>query len=116
VYGISRLPHALSLGAVKSNIGHLEPSSGIAGLIKCLLVVIGAGAAPNIHLRALNAHFDLAGFNVLLLFEAVVRRMARFQVGVSSFGYGGTNAHALLASPREPPNAPRNTTRRIDER
>lgn len=52
----------LILGAVKTNIGHLEGASGIAGLLKALLVLRYRQVPPNLHFRTLNPHIDAKGF------------------------------------------------------
>ena len=89
----------LVLGAVKSNIGHLEAGAGIAGLIKAVLVLQHRTAPPNLHLRQLNRHIELNGAPVVIPTEPtalVGRRAGLLNAGVSSFGSGGTSAHAIL--------------------
>ncbi|MFB7615013.1 SDR family NAD(P)-dependent oxidoreductase, partial [Kitasatospora sp. NPDC056181] len=98
------------LGSVKPNIGHLEAAAGIAGFIKVLLAM-GHGQLPGLHdFRTLNPRIRLEGtpFHIVeslrpwkpLLSEAGEPLPRR--CGVSSFGFGGTNAHVVLeeAPPR----------------
>jgi acyl transferase domain-containing protein/SAM-dependent methyltransferase/NAD(P)-dependent dehydrogenase (short-subunit alcohol dehydrogenase family)/acyl carrier protein len=85
------------LGSVKGNIGHLEGAAGIAGLIKAVLALQHATIPPNLHFHELNPHITLGGTR----FEIATspRRWTGGTVrhaGVSSFGFGGTNAHVVL--------------------
>ncbi len=87
------------LGAVKTNIGHLESAAGIAGLIKTVLVLRHGRIPANCHFRQLNSRVDLQGSRLRIASQpaewptpaAHLRR-----AGVSSFGFGGTNAHVVL--------------------
>ncbi|MBM4057354.1 MAG: acyltransferase domain-containing protein, partial [Planctomycetes bacterium] len=102
VYGAGRsAERPLVLGAVKTNIGHLEAGAGIAGLLKAVLVLVHREAPPNLHLKNLNPHINVDGFPVVFPHE----RMAlgkwtggggKVLAGLSSFGFGGTNAHVVL--------------------
>lgn len=90
----------LVLGAVKTNIGHLEGAAGIAGLIKAVLVLRSQQAPGNLHFKTLNPKIDLGTFPAI-----IPRKTTRFDsknkrlvAGVSSFGFGGTNAHVVLES------------------
>jgi len=78
----------------KSNIGHGEGGAGLAGFFKCCLQVAHSEATSNVHLRSLNPHLDIEGFPCLVLSESVPMRQDASYCGVSSFGFGGTNAHA----------------------
>ncbi|MBP0466978.1 type I polyketide synthase, partial [Roseomonas sp. PWR1] len=95
----------LPIGSVKTNIGHLEAGSGMAGLIKALLMLERGAVPPSLHFGAPNPEIDFAGLNL-----AVARRLeaaaprADAVVGVNAFGFGGTNATALLGAA---PPAPR---------
>jgi 3-oxoacyl-(acyl-carrier-protein) synthase/SAM-dependent methyltransferase/NAD(P)-dependent dehydrogenase (short-subunit alcohol dehydrogenase family)/acyl carrier protein len=95
------------LGALKTNIGHLEAASGIAGLIKAVLCLNHDAIPANLHLSALNPHLvERAGCFVLPGEATPWPRGDKPRVaGVSSFGFGGTNAHVLLADAPLPPAA-----------
>lgn len=87
------------LGAVKTNIGHLEAAAGIAGFIKAVHAVADGVIPGNLHLEKRNPALDsVADFFVLPTAtvtwpgETGNERLA----GVSSFGFGGTNAHVIL--------------------
>mmetsp|Transcript_15815 Transcript_15815/g.34627 ORF Transcript_15815/g.34627 Transcript_15815/m.34627 type:complete len:945 (-) Transcript_15815:91-2925(-) len=78
----------------KSNMAHGEGGAGLAGFMKCCLQVMHCEAASNVHLYSRNPHLDLEGFPAQVLSEVVVMREESAYTGVSSFGFGGTNAHA----------------------
>lgn len=87
----------LLLGSVKTNIGHLESASGIAGLVKGVLVLEKQTAPRNLHFETPNPRLPLERIKV----PAVLTPLQSCNghaglVGVNSFGFGGTNAHALL--------------------
>ncbi|KRE33928.1 polyketide synthase [Mycobacterium sp. Soil538] len=92
----------LLIGSVKTNIGHLEAGAGVAGLIKAALALQHATIPASLHLRTPSSplaelHLDVP--RTAQPFPGGKRRVA----GVNSFGFGGTNAHVVLA---EPPSAP----------
>ncbi|MDC0708568.1 SDR family NAD(P)-dependent oxidoreductase [Stigmatella sp. ncwal1] len=85
------------LGAVKSNLGHLEAAAGVAGIIKAALTVERGEIPPNVHFAELNPKLPMDGepFSIptrLHAWPTAGRRLA----AVSSFGLGGTNAHTVL--------------------
>jgi amino acid adenylation domain-containing protein len=92
------------LGAVKTNIGHLEAAAGIAGFLKCLLVLKNKILPANIHLQHQNPYIQLENTPFYLLNEAhhlkhrVLENGERLplRTAVSSFGYGGVNAHVIV--------------------
>jgi acyl transferase domain-containing protein/acyl carrier protein len=86
------------LGALKSNIGHLGPAAGIAGLIKAVAVVERGRIPPNLHFKALNPNIDLDGFPAVFPdTETAWPGVPGHRVaGVSSFGFSGTNVHVVL--------------------
>lgn len=86
------------LGAVKTNIGHLDVAAGMAGLIKTICALQHRKIPPTIHFREPNPELRLAEspfYVVDRLMDWLPRRGRRI-AGVSSFGMGGTNAHVIL--------------------
>ena len=99
------------LGSVKTNLGHLEAAAGLAGLLKTILALQHRHLPASLHFERLNPEIDLGG-GVL---SVVDREMTWPEptggglrlAGVSSFGSGGTNAHAVVAgTPHQPPHRP----------
>ncbi|WP_422743333.1 type I polyketide synthase [Mycobacterium sp. WMMD1722] len=93
----------LLVGSVKSNIGHLEAGAGVAGLIKAALVLKHGHIPANLHLRTPTRHVSMEQLKLEVPaagrpFPGCARRIA----GVNSFGFGGTNAHVVLAEPPAP--------------
>lgn len=90
----------LILGAVKTNIGHLEGAAGMAGLLKALLVLKHGEVPPNLHFRVLNPHIDVKGFPIVVPTISIPLPTTDAGkcafAGVSSFGFGGANAHVIL--------------------
>ncbi|MEM8663718.1 MAG: type I polyketide synthase, partial [Pseudomonadota bacterium] len=98
----------VTLGAVKANIGHLDAAAGIAGLIKLALVLDRGVVPPSLHVPSAGIALDKSRFR--LAASAQPFPTDRPCAGISSFGMGGTNAHAVLqrALPRPaPPPAPK---------
>ncbi|ABC30231.1 Polyketide synthase modules and related protein [Hahella chejuensis KCTC 2396] len=94
----NRREGSIALGAVKSNIGHLEPAAGMASLLKVLLCLQHRRLPANIHFHRLNPMIRLNEGPFRLLtencaWEAAVPRVA----GISSFGFGGSNAHVIVS-------------------
>ncbi|TVP47769.1 MAG: acyltransferase domain-containing protein [Gemmatimonadales bacterium] len=95
------------LGSVKTNVGHLEAAAGIAGVIKTVLALQHGEIPRSLHFHRLNPHISLEGTRLRIAAErqawpgadgAAGERVA----GVSSFGFGGTNAHVILRSAPSP--------------
>lgn len=87
----------LIVGSVKPNIGHLEPSAGVAGLIKGILSMEHSMIPPQIHLDQLNSRIPFEEWNMTVPRKLTPWPAAEVkQMSVSSFGMGGTNAHVVL--------------------
>ncbi|MFS0518988.1 type I polyketide synthase [Nostoc sp. UIC 10607] len=87
------------VGSVKTNIGHLEAAAGIAGLIKVALSLKHRQIPPNLHFQQPNPYipFDKLPMRVQQTLEPWPQGNGLALAGVSSFGFGGTNAHVVLA-------------------
>jgi phthiocerol/phenolphthiocerol synthesis type-I polyketide synthase C len=89
----------LPIGSIKGNVGHLEAAAGIAGLVKALYVLRDRLVPANVHLRTANPNIDFSGLNLAPVMEPfALAPEGRLVVGVSAFGFGGTNAHVVLKS------------------
>ncbi len=88
----------LVLGAVKTNIGHLESASGIASLIKTVLALENEVIPANLHLKQANSKVDWQNLPFKLPQKAIAwQRSAQPRIaGVSGFGFSGTNAHIIV--------------------
>ncbi|MEO0013581.1 MAG: hypothetical protein RLZZ535_1970, partial [Cyanobacteriota bacterium] len=84
------------LGSLKTNIGHLEAAAGIAGLIKAVLCLQQGEIPPNLHFHKLNPLIDLADSKIEIPQQLQPWKSQVKYAGVSSFGFGGTNAHVVL--------------------
>ncbi|MFM0731011.1 SDR family NAD(P)-dependent oxidoreductase [Paraburkholderia sediminicola] len=94
----------LLIGSVKTNVGHLETASGMAGLMKAILCLKHRAVPKTLHFETPNPAIDFIGGRL-----RVVDRLTPLDggaeplvIGVNSFGFGGTNAHVVL---REAPAA-----------
>ena len=96
--GRSGAEQPLSVGSVKTNIGHLEAAAGVAGLIKAVLVLRHQAVPASLHFHQLNPHIDLGGAPIRVPTALLERAVGC--VGVSSFGFSGTNAHVVLERAR----------------
>jgi acyl transferase domain-containing protein len=97
----------LLVGSVKANIGHLEAAAGMAGLIKALLVLQHEQAPANLKLKTLNPKIAEVVEGRSIRFPVALEPLhtlhgdsSRLKVaGVSSFGFSGTIAHAIVSQP-----------------
>ncbi|EJM67522.1 type I polyketide synthase [Pseudomonas sp. GM55] len=97
----------LLIGSIKSNIGHLEAASGVAGLMKALYCVIERKVPATIGIKKLNPNIPFADLNLSVVTETLaLKPSGKLVVGVNSFGFGGANAHVILESPPHSPQAP----------
>lgn len=87
-----------AVGSIKSNIGHLEAAAGIAGLMKVVLMLKHLEIPPSLHFLQPNPHIPFAQLplRVQQSWAPWPERMRPPLAGVSSFGFGGTNAHLIV--------------------
>ncbi|HEX5494484.1 MAG TPA: type I polyketide synthase, partial [Mycobacteriales bacterium] len=92
------------LGSVKTNIGHLGPAAGMAGLIKTVLALRHGLIPPSLHFEHPHPKidFDSGPFYVNATLSRWESPDGPRRAGVSSFGIGGTNAHVILEQAPEP--------------
>ncbi|KAK3100448.1 hypothetical protein FSP39_020073 [Pinctada imbricata] len=96
----------IKIGSVKTNIGHLESAAGVAGIIKVLLMMKNRSFVPSLHFNVANPKIDFPKYN----FE-VSKRTEEWETRtckwacVNSFGFGGTNSHAIIKEYTQSDNA-----------
>jgi amino acid adenylation domain-containing protein len=90
--------HYCRIGSVKTNIGHLNIASGIAGFIKAILTLNHRLIPPTLHFNIPNPRFDFEKSPFIVNTELTrwERGETPLRTGISSFGIGGTNAHIIL--------------------
>ena len=105
----------LPIGSIKSNIGHLEPASGLAGLIKAVRALETRLLPATLHLDAARPTMNFEEMGLSPAREPVhLQAAGPIYAGVSSFGFGGTNAHAVLQSaPQADPASQQATAPRL---
>ncbi|OUD14321.1 type I polyketide synthase [Thioflexithrix psekupsensis] len=88
------------VGSVKTNVGHLEAAAGIAGLIKVILCLQHETIVPHLHFKQLNPLIQLD--KTIHIPTAPTPwpsdTEGRRYAGVSSFGFGGSNAHVIVGN------------------
>jgi len=90
------------VSSVKANVGHLETVSGVAGLIKVVLMMQHEEIVPQTHFEKLNPHINLSGTRLTIPTSRVTWPRSNLRpriAGVSSFGFGGTNTHLIVEAP-----------------
>ncbi|MEV6908805.1 SDR family NAD(P)-dependent oxidoreductase [Amycolatopsis sp. NPDC051071] len=99
-------PGMCALGSVKSQIGHTKCAAGLAGLMKAALALWHEVVPPTLHLSRPNPAWDAKSSPFTFSTGARPTPVARGRefAGVSAFGFGGTNFHAVLAAPEVPPD------------
>lgn len=106
-------PHC-GLSSAKTNIGHLETAAGIAGILRVLLAIKHRQIPANVHFEELNPYIKLSGTPFYIVDKtrewaaprASDGRETPRLAGVSSFGFGGANAHVVLEEYIEAPRSP----------
>jgi len=97
--GADLAPRSVALGSVKSNIGHLKGAAGAAGLLKTALALHHKQIPPSLHFDAPNPNVDWSRTPFAVnteLHDWDIRDGRTRVAGVSAFGFGGTNFHAVL--------------------
>jgi acyl transferase domain-containing protein/NADPH:quinone reductase-like Zn-dependent oxidoreductase/SAM-dependent methyltransferase/acyl carrier protein len=101
----------LLIGSVKTNLGHTEAASGVAGVIKCVLALEHEEIPAQLHFKTPTSEVDWRRLPI----EVVARSSPwpkgarRRRAGVSSFGFSGANAHLILAEAPAPDVPPQET-------
>lgn len=87
----------LLIGSVKTNIGHSEAAAGMAGLIKVLLAMRHRMIPAHLNYQMSNPVIDWEKLGLQLVTQARSWEAVERVAGVSSFGFGGTNAHVIVS-------------------
>lgn len=88
------------VGSVKANVGHLESAAGIAGLIKVILMLNRHRVPPQLHVAKLNPRIHLENTRLAVPLETSPWEASNRTAAISSFGFGGSLAHAILSEPK----------------
>ncbi|MET4926552.1 amino acid adenylation domain-containing protein, partial [Streptomyces sp. PSRA5] len=96
VLGESAGRRPVAVGSVKTNIGHLEPAAGIAGLIKTILTLQAGHIPPSLNFSTPNKSFDFDRSPLFVADRLLPWGSGPRVAGISSFGFGGANAHAVI--------------------
>ncbi len=88
----------LPIGSVKTNIGHLEPGSGLAGVIKSIMALNEGVLPPSLHFNEPNPDIRFAELNLQVAAQPtpLAKGKGLRHAGINSFGFGGANAHVVL--------------------
>lgn len=86
----------LMLTSVKANMGHLEGSAAMGGLVKCILQCKHTKCCSTLHVRTLNPHLEHAAFEAIFQTESANFTYVQGHSQVSSFGFGGANGHGIF--------------------
>lgn len=91
----------LLIGSAKSNFGHLEPASGLVGMLKAQMALEQGLIPASLHASIPNPGIDFSGLNLEIVQEPtpIAPRDAPWAAVVNSFGFGGTNASVVLRQP-----------------
>ena len=105
-FGESREAHdPIVVGSIKTNVGHTEPVSGLAAIIKTTFALKNRLIPPNLNFVTPNPQIDLQGWHLKVPTTPVAWPQDKLlRASVNNFGYGGTNSHLIL----EPPPAEKN--------
>ncbi|HYG65014.1 MAG TPA: type I polyketide synthase, partial [Thermoanaerobaculia bacterium] len=107
-FGPAGGPGTCALGAVKTNVGHLNVAAGLAGFIKAVQMLRHRQIPPTLHFERLNPEIDFgrSPFYVETRLRDWDPPGGIRRAGVSSFSIGGTNAHVVLEEAPPVPEAP----------
>lgn len=88
--------NSIPVGSIKANVGHLDCAAGTTSLIKCIYMLRDGIIPPNIYFNTLNT--EINNSNDLFYFPNTLEKKHMEYIGISSFGIGGTNAHAVISA------------------
>ena len=100
-----RRDHPLLIGSAKSNIGHMEPTAGLGGLIKILLSLQHQELPGNLHFKSPNPLIQWSSIPFQVVSKTVpwhAQHNEPRRAGLSAFGFSGTNAHVIISEHVKP--------------
>ncbi|KAJ5788763.1 Acyl transferase/acyl hydrolase/lysophospholipase [Penicillium paradoxum] len=102
VFGAGRPPeNPVRIGSIKTNVGHLEGASGVAGVIKAVLMLENRMFLPNRNFERINSRILLEDWKLKIQLDPEPwETTGPHRVSVNSFGYGGSNAHVIVEEAR----------------
>ena len=110
VYGEGRKSDSpLLVGSVKTNIGHLEPAAGVAGLMKVMLSMQHGVVPKHLHFRNPNPRVEWDRLPVKIVSESMqwpLHPERPRRAGISAYGWSGTNAHVIVEAYGETDHSP----------
>ncbi|KAK7959439.1 Compactin diketide synthase [Apiospora aurea] len=108
-FGKAREPHdPVVVGSVKTNVGHTEPVSGLAAIIKTTFALKNRVIPPNLNFEKANPEIDLQGWHLRVPTAPLPWPQDKLlRASINNFGYGGTNGHLIL-EPYPSPSALQN--------
>ncbi|KAI1412829.1 hypothetical protein F5Y13DRAFT_199683 [Hypoxylon sp. FL1857] len=113
-FGMNTNDEPILVGSVKTSIGHTEPVSGLAAIIKTALSLKHGQIAPNMNYEEKNPRIKLEEWNLKVPTELTPwPRGKPFRASINNFGYGGSNSHVILErAPATQPQTNRHTAYR----
>jgi 3-oxoacyl-(acyl-carrier-protein) synthase/SAM-dependent methyltransferase len=106
--------HRVSIGSVKTNLGHMEAAAGVGGVIKTALAMQRERIPASLHFKQGSPNIDWASSKLDVVAETTTwpRANRPRRAGVSSFGFSGTNVHMVIEeAPLPPATGPVSSTR-----
>ncbi|KAI1452810.1 polyketide synthase PksD [Annulohypoxylon moriforme] len=98
VFRTSRSPtEPLYVGSIKANIGHLEGGSGLAGILKCIMILEKGIIPPNPLFEKMNPSINAKFYNIQVPTSCIVWPTDGLRrISINSFGFGGSNGHIIM--------------------
>lgn len=96
----------LPIGSAKAMVGHLKVAAGMAGLFRAILAINARVVPPQVNFEMPTSSFDWASAGLRVPRRLEPLDASEIRVGVSAFGFGGTNHHVVLSTPPDAAREP----------